>query len=169
MTDATFHSMFERLFQATKSKTDSALAEALQITAQSVSQAKKKKLIPAQWFIDISQKYGVSVDWLISGAGSMRLGEQVPAHMQSTQRQPTAGQEQGLFADLMACKTTVERLEKELQSAVAMIRVQEELIRSQKENIKLLAEQNDYYKRGTKNIDAPPSASIAPICTQTNK
>lgn len=75
MKDASFSGILERLFLATKSKTDSALAIALGITAQSVSQAKKKQQIPAQWFIDVANTYGVSVDWLISGLGTMRSGE----------------------------------------------------------------------------------------------
>jgi hypothetical protein len=30
-------------------------------------QAKRKDQVPSQWFVKIAQKYGVSVDWLVSG------------------------------------------------------------------------------------------------------
>ena len=71
MEDAKFNQVFERLLLATNSKNDGALAVALGVSAQSVSQAKKKLQIPPQWIIDISIKNRISADWLISGVGSM--------------------------------------------------------------------------------------------------
>lgn len=89
MEDATFPAQWERLLQSTNSKTDASLATALGISAQSVSQARAKEKIPAQWFIDISVKYGVSADWVLYGIGSRQLGSPTasPApHRRSTDR-----------------------------------------------------------------------------------
>ena len=67
MKGAKYTDTIDRLLAATKSKSDAKLAAALGIKPQSVSQAKKKNLVPAQWFVQISKKFGVSVDWLLAG------------------------------------------------------------------------------------------------------
>ena len=67
MKGAKYSEAIDRLLTATKSKTESDLAVALGIKAQSVHQAKKKDLVPTTWFVKISLKYGVPMDWLVSG------------------------------------------------------------------------------------------------------
>ncbi len=76
MSDACFRGLMERLLSAAQSTTDSDLASVLRITAQSVSQARKKRHIPAQWYVKLFHEYGISVDWLLSGKGSMRAEAQ---------------------------------------------------------------------------------------------
>jgi hypothetical protein len=67
MKGARYAETIDRIMTATKSKTETALAKALGVKPQSVSQAKKKGGIPAQWFVCIALKHGVSLDWLVSG------------------------------------------------------------------------------------------------------
>ena len=67
MKGASYAETIDRIMLATKSKTETDLARALEVKPQSVSQAKKKGSIPAQWFVCIALKYGVSLDWLVSG------------------------------------------------------------------------------------------------------
>jgi len=67
MKGASYSGTIDRIMSATKSKTETDLARALEVKPQSVSQAKKKGSIPAQWFVCIALKYGVSLDWLVSG------------------------------------------------------------------------------------------------------
>ena len=71
MKGARYSETVDRLLAATKSKTETDLAAALGVKPQSVSQAKKKDSIPAQWFVRVALKYGVSVDWLVAGHGPM--------------------------------------------------------------------------------------------------
>ena len=70
MKGAKYSETLDRLLSVTKSKNETDLAAALGIKPQSVWQAKQKDRVPAQWFPKISIKYGVSVDWLISGRES---------------------------------------------------------------------------------------------------
>jgi len=67
MKGASYSEAIDRIMSATKSKTETDLARALEVKPQSVSQAKKKGSIPAQWFVCIALKYDVSLDWLVSG------------------------------------------------------------------------------------------------------
>jgi hypothetical protein len=67
MKGASYAETIDRIMIATKSKTETDLARALKVKPQSVSQAKKKGSIPAQWFVCIALEYGVSLDWLVSG------------------------------------------------------------------------------------------------------
>ena len=79
MKDANADDMLERFLQVTKSKTYAALAEALKITPQSLSDAKRKGKIPPSWAIDIAERYNVSVDWLLFGRNSTFQDELPPS------------------------------------------------------------------------------------------
>ena len=56
-----------RLKQVANVDTDTALAHLLGITQGGFFNAKKRNRIPYRWFVAISTKYGVNLDWLISG------------------------------------------------------------------------------------------------------
>ena len=66
-----------RLLTATKSKTETELAAALGVKPQSVSQTKQKRHIPPRWFLKIALKYGVSVDWLMTGRDFVMSGADI--------------------------------------------------------------------------------------------
>jgi len=64
-----FSAQFERIKEACGAKTDMDLARILEIKHSSVASARKRESIPPRWFVDISNRYGVSADWLIFGEG----------------------------------------------------------------------------------------------------
>lgn len=68
---ATADTQLDRLKIACGAGTDTALGIALGISQASVAKAKKKKKVPSDWIIAISNKFGISADWLIHGTGSM--------------------------------------------------------------------------------------------------
>lgn len=74
----TWKDMLDRLFEATNSSTEVALAARLGISSQSIYNAKKKKQIPPNWIFEVSKTFGVSSDWLFFGRGPMRPGEPAP-------------------------------------------------------------------------------------------
>ena len=61
---------FARLRRSVGAKNDSELAKALGIIQQTVSAARKRRTIPCSWIIRISEKYGISCDWLLYGEGT---------------------------------------------------------------------------------------------------
>jgi hypothetical protein len=71
----TFSARLQRLKIAAGVKSDTDLAKALDVKQGSVSGAKKKQSLPANWFFIVSEKCGASVDWLQYGVGSMKRGE----------------------------------------------------------------------------------------------
>lgn len=66
---AVFQQQIDRLKEATTSKSDADLARILDIKPQGVALARKKIHIPPVWFVTISDRYHVSIDWLIYGEG----------------------------------------------------------------------------------------------------
>ena len=67
MENAKTCAIFERLTLASRSKTDAALAQAIGVTPQSISDARRKNKVPPAWAIAIAEKYQVSLDWLVFG------------------------------------------------------------------------------------------------------
>lgn len=70
-----YEARFMRLCQAVGASKDIELASALGIKQPSVASARDRKQIPSKWIIAISDKYGISSDWILYGTGSMRRGE----------------------------------------------------------------------------------------------
>jgi phage repressor protein C with HTH and peptisase S24 domain len=69
----------ERLRAVVGAENDTQLARSLELTPQSVSGARDKNQIPAYWFVIMSEKYGASAEWLLSGEGPMWRRELVAA------------------------------------------------------------------------------------------
>lgn len=67
MQDTDFELQVGRLLEATKSINHSEFARAMGISQQAVKNASDKKSIPPKWFIEVSSRYGVSIDWLYYG------------------------------------------------------------------------------------------------------
>lgn len=65
-----FEGTLERMLAAGKLKNMSALAHALTITPQAISNYKKRGEMPANLIIRFARIYGLSVDYLLSGASS---------------------------------------------------------------------------------------------------
>lgn len=66
--EGTFEGTLERMLAAGKLKNMSALAHALTITPQAISNYKKRGEMPANLIIRFARVYGLSVDYLLSGA-----------------------------------------------------------------------------------------------------
>jgi hypothetical protein len=65
-----YNEIFERMLKAGNLRSGAALARVLGITPQAVSNYRKRRGLPAGFIIKFALKYGVSVDWLLSGKGS---------------------------------------------------------------------------------------------------
>ncbi len=69
----TFVEQFARIKEASNTKTDTELGRVLGIKQGGISTAKMRGKVPANWFVKISNAFGVSVTWLIHGIGPMLL------------------------------------------------------------------------------------------------
>ena len=74
-----FEGKLARIFEATGTSGDSALARILGIKPPSVTAARKRQQIPTGWVELIAEKYNISADWLFFGTGPMRSGDPLPA------------------------------------------------------------------------------------------
>lgn len=63
--------IIERMRWSGKLKNDSAVARALSVTPQALSNYKKRGEMPTDLVLRFSNIYGLSVDWLLSGEGDM--------------------------------------------------------------------------------------------------
>lgn len=59
-----FDETYERMKSATNARTQMELAEMLEIGQSSISDAKRRKSIPAEWFLRLHDKFGLNIDWL---------------------------------------------------------------------------------------------------------
>ena len=75
MKDAATDEIFERMLKTIGSVADNALAKALGLSSQAVSEARRKRKIPPAWAITLAEKYQVSLDWLLFGRDPARTGE----------------------------------------------------------------------------------------------
>lgn len=70
---------FERLYSATNTHSDAALARALGINQASVAGARKRGQVPSGWVEKIAKDYDINSDWLFFGRGAMRVEQAPPA------------------------------------------------------------------------------------------
>lgn len=70
---AYFDEVFDRIQRATNRRTQVALAELLEIRQSSISDAKRRNSIPADWYMKLFEKFGLNPDWLKNGSGPMYL------------------------------------------------------------------------------------------------
>lgn len=68
-----FDEIFERIKLATNTRTQMELAEALEIRQSSISDAKRRNSVPADWYMKLFESFGLSPDWLKKGTGPMFL------------------------------------------------------------------------------------------------
>ncbi len=64
-----FGAVLERMKLVTQSATDSGLSSALGVSPQTVSSWKGRDSIPYAICVDLANKHGVSLDWLLVGEG----------------------------------------------------------------------------------------------------
>lgn len=68
-----FDEVFDRITAATGAKTQAQLAEILGIRQPSISDAKRRNSIPAEWLLKLFKEFGLNPDWLEAGVGPWRL------------------------------------------------------------------------------------------------
>lgn len=64
-----FESQFRRVFEAAECRTQVELAEFLGIRQSSISDAKRRKMIPAEWLLKLFEKKGFLPAWIRTGMG----------------------------------------------------------------------------------------------------
>lgn len=72
-----YREVIERMKLHGKLKNDSAVARALGVTPQALSNYKKRGEMPSNLAIKFAQAYKISVDWLITGEGRCKINEKV--------------------------------------------------------------------------------------------
>lgn len=68
-----FDEIFERIKLATNTRTQMELADVLEIRQSSISDAKRRNSVPAEWYMKLFESFGLSPDWLKKGTGPMYL------------------------------------------------------------------------------------------------
>lgn len=70
---SSFDEVFDRIKLATNTRTQVELAEVLDIRQSSISDAKRRNSVPADWYMKLFEKFGLSPDWLKKASGPMYL------------------------------------------------------------------------------------------------
>lgn len=70
---SSFMEAYERIKFATNTRTQVELAEVLDIRQSSISDAKRRNSVPADWYMKLFEKFGLNPDWLKQGVGPMYL------------------------------------------------------------------------------------------------
>ena len=68
-----FGEALDRIKKATGARTQVQLAEVLDVRQSSISDAKRRCSIPAEWFLKLYRSHGLSPDWLADGAEPVYL------------------------------------------------------------------------------------------------
>jgi phage repressor protein C with HTH and peptisase S24 domain len=63
-----FDVVIDRIRRATRTRTQVELAEVLGIRQSSISDAKRRQSVPADWLIKLYRRLGINPDWLLAGA-----------------------------------------------------------------------------------------------------
>ncbi len=71
--DHIYKETIERIKAVTHTRTQTALAEILEIRQSSISDAKRRQSVPGAWYMTLFEKLGVNPDWLKSGIGPVYL------------------------------------------------------------------------------------------------
>ena len=137
MKDTTAQEILARLVRATSSSSEASLSGPLNISAQAISDARRRGKIPDSWIRIIAEKFNVSADWLFFGRGSMRIDT-----MYSTAHGEDEGKGDAVIQTLPLADNKIEKelaLEREERRDLAvenrkLYREKEELYR-EKENL----------------------------------
>jgi hypothetical protein len=86
-----FDDILARMRQACGVNSDKKLSQFLDVKYSSITTARKRGAIPSAWYLKISEKFGVSMDWLHSGEGEMKR-DGVRFAGPATTRKPLAGE-----------------------------------------------------------------------------
>ncbi|HHD11465.1 MAG TPA: hypothetical protein ENK42_03410 [Deltaproteobacteria bacterium] len=73
--DTSYSQIVRRMMESTGLKNESAVAKVLGVTPQALSNYKKRGKMPPNLVLKFAFMYGLSVDWLLTGKGGMRIEE----------------------------------------------------------------------------------------------
>ena len=65
---------FTRLYLVSGCRTQVELAEMFGIRQSSISDAKKRQAIPAEWLVKLLRLKGINPEWIMTGLGPQKLG-----------------------------------------------------------------------------------------------
>lgn len=105
--DNSFEAQYKRVFAVVECKTQAALAEVLGIRQSSISDAKRRKAIPADWLMKLFEKKRINPEWIRYGTGTKIListnPEQCLPHVVKVieVRPPEKCSSQDLFTELV--------------------------------------------------------------------
>lgn len=68
-----FQEVYDRIRHATNARTQTELAAVLEIRQSSISDAKRRNSVPADWYMKLFEKFGLNPDWVKGGIGPMYL------------------------------------------------------------------------------------------------
>jgi len=74
-----FDAQIKRMIQAINGASQENLASFLEISKDAIYKAGRANKIPPAWFLQIGKKANISVDWLLTGEGSMCRGNAEPS------------------------------------------------------------------------------------------
>jgi len=99
--------IIERMRWAGKLKNDSAVARVLSVTPQALSNYKKRGEMPSDLVLAFSERFGITLDWLLSGAGEIYKPGRAPAAGEETREYMTRGvpEERGMVGALDLMET----------------------------------------------------------------
>ena len=69
MSHTTFDIILNRIYEATGISSQAELAEALGVNRSAITQARKKNAVPDKWIFQLYRRFGLSPDWVETGAG----------------------------------------------------------------------------------------------------
>jgi len=179
MKDETADMILDRMHKAIGSTADNALAKVLGVSAQAVSEARRKQKVPPAWAITLAKQYQVSLDWLLLGTGPMKPDAQAPHTDEDTAFFAPIVAESDLtleakVAELEAKNTALETENAALKESRAS---KDELLQEKEETLaayrQLLSQTQDALaasgKGGGQATGAPVFVASAPSTDQTNK
>lgn len=77
-----FTSVWRRITEETDIKNLTQLSKVVETTQQNVSKKKKNDEFPANWAVKVGFKYGLMIEWILTGNGPKRLSEYIPPQSQ---------------------------------------------------------------------------------------
>lgn len=105
--DASFEAQYKRVLEAAECRTQVELAAVLNVRQSSISDAKRRKSIPAEWRVKLFEKKRVNPEWILHGGDIKYLGPADPAQnmphvVRVTEiRPPESCSAQELFTELV--------------------------------------------------------------------
>ena len=105
--DTSFESQYKRVFEAAECRTQVQLAALLDIQQSSISDAKRRKNIPADWRMKLFEKKRINPEWILCGQGAKYLvpadsGQSLPHVVKVVEiRPPVECSAQDLFNELV--------------------------------------------------------------------